>query len=90
MPVVALDGLNGEAKLSGHLGKEMEDRGEHLRLSAQRKSPRIMREIINHHQIVLVTRNTEYRGCPQITVYKIKQAICMRSGGRKRKFNMMP
>ena len=54
-PVVTLDGLNGEVKPSGHPGKEVEGR-EGLRLGAQRKSPRIMREIINHHQIVFITR----------------------------------
>ena len=34
MPVVALDGLNGEAELSGHPGKEVEEGGEGLRLDA--------------------------------------------------------
>ena len=47
--VVTLDGLNGEAELSGHPGKEVEEGGKCLRLGAQRKSPRVMREIINHH-----------------------------------------
>jgi len=89
-PVVTLDGLNGEAELSGHLGKKVGQRGERLRFEAQRKSPRIMREIIQHHQIVLIARNAEYRRCPQITVYKIKQAICMGRRGRKGKSNMMP
>ena len=40
-PVVTLDGLNGEAELSGHPGKEVEG-GEGLRLCAQRKSPRVV------------------------------------------------
>ena len=40
-PVVALDGLNGEAELSGHLGKKVEG-GEGLRLGAQRESPRVV------------------------------------------------
>ena len=30
-PVVTLDGLNGEAELSGHPGKEVEEGGECLR-----------------------------------------------------------
>ena len=55
-PVVTLDGLNGEAELSGHPGKEVEEGGKSLRLGAQRKSPSVMREIINHHQIVFITR----------------------------------
>ena len=47
-PVVTLDGLNSEAELSGHPGKEVEEGGEGLRLSAQRESPRVMRKIINN------------------------------------------
>ena len=39
-PVVVLDGLNGEAELSGHPGKEVEEGGEGLRLGAQRESLR--------------------------------------------------
>ena len=38
-PVVTLDGLNGEAELSGHPGKEVEG-GEGLKLGAQGKSPK--------------------------------------------------
>ena len=41
-PVVTLDGLNGEAELSGHPGKEAEEGGEDLRLGAQRESPRLV------------------------------------------------
>ena len=88
-PVVTLDGLNGEAELSGHLGKEVEEGGKDLRLGAQRKSPRVVREIINHHQIVFITRNTEYRRGPQVTVNKIKGMRRMRRRRRrKRKSNM--
>ena len=63
-PVVTLDDFNGEAELSGHLDKEVEEGGKVLRLGAQRKSPRVMREIINHHQIVFITRNAGYRRSP--------------------------
>ncbi|WVZ59749.1 hypothetical protein U9M48_009852 [Paspalum notatum var. saurae] len=70
------------------IGKEVRDRGERLRLGAQREGLRIMREIIQHHQIVLVTRNAEYRRGPQVTVNKIKDMSRMRS--RKMKSNMMP
>ena len=41
MPVVTLDGLNGEAKLNRHLGKEVEG-GEGLRLGAQSESPKVV------------------------------------------------
>jgi hypothetical protein len=84
-PVVALDGLNGEAKLSGHPGKEVKKGREGVRLSTQRESPGAVREIINDHQIILITRNVEYRGSPHITVDKIKS---MRRRRRKRKPNM--
>ena len=85
MSLVLLYGLNGEAELSGHLGKEVEEGGKGLRLGAQRKSPRVMRKIINNHQIIFITRHVEYKRCPQITVNKIKG---MRRRRRKRKSNM--
>ena len=87
LSLVLLYGLNGEAELSGHLGKEVEEGGEGLRLGAQRKSPRVMREIINHHQIVFITRNAGYKRSPQVTVNKIKGMRRMRRR-RKRKSNM--
>ena len=85
-PVVTLDGLNGEAELSRHPDKEVEG-GKSLRLGAQRKSPRVMREIINHHQIVFIIRNAGYRS-PQVIVNKIKGMRRMRRRGRKNKTNM--
>jgi hypothetical protein len=56
--VVTLDGLNGEAKMRGHPGKEVEEGGKCLRLGTQGESPRVVREIINHDYIVLASRNT--------------------------------
>ena len=55
--VVTLDGLDGETELSGHPSEEVEKCGKSIRLGTQGKSPRIMREIINHNKIVLVARN---------------------------------
>ena len=69
-PIVTLDGLNGEAKLSGHLGKEVEEGGKGLRLGAQRESPRVMGKIINNDQIIFIARHAEYRRCPQVTEEK--------------------
>jgi hypothetical protein len=86
-PVVTLDSL-GKAELSGHPGKEVQDGGKRLRLGAQRKSPRVMREIINHHEIEFTTKNAEYRRCPQITVNKIKGMRLRLGAQRKRKSNM--
>ena len=37
--VVTLDGLDGEAELSGDPGKEVEEGGKRVRLRTQRKSP---------------------------------------------------
>jgi hypothetical protein len=62
--IVTLDGLDGEAELCRHPRKEVEERGKRIRLRTERKSPRIMRKIINNHKIVLITRNTENRRCP--------------------------
>jgi hypothetical protein len=45
-PVVALDGLNGEAELSGHRGKEVKKGGEGVRLGTQREGLGVVREII--------------------------------------------
>ena len=85
--VVALDGLNSEAELSGHPGKEVEG-GKSLRLGTQRESPRVMREIIHHDQIIFIARHAEYRRCPQVTVNKIKSMCSMRIRRRKSKSNM--
>jgi hypothetical protein len=62
--IVTLDGLDGEAELCGHPSEEVQERGESIRLRTQGKSPRIMRKIIDHHKIVLITRNTDHRRCP--------------------------
>ena len=62
--------------------KKVEEGGEGLRLGAQRKRPRVVREVIDHHQIVLITRKAKYRRGPQVTVNKIK---CMRRMRRRRK-----
>ena len=86
-PVVTLDGLNSEAELCGHPGKEVEEGGEGLRLGAQRESPRVMRKIINNDQVIFVARNAEYMRCPQVIVNKIKSTRSMRRR-RKRKSNM--
>jgi hypothetical protein len=85
--VVTLDGLHGEAELSGHPGKEVKEGGEGVGLGTQRESPRVVREIIDHDQVVLVARNTRDRRSPEIAVNKIKGMRRMRRR-RKRKTNM--
>jgi len=44
--VVALDGLDDDAELSTDMGEEVLQSGESVRLLAQRKSPQIMRAVI--------------------------------------------
>ena len=87
-PIITLDGLNGEAELSGHPGKEVDEGGEGLRLGAQRKRPRVVREIIDHHQILLIARKAKNMRGPQVTVNEIKCMRRMRRRRRKRESNM--
>jgi hypothetical protein len=51
-------------------------------LARKGKCPRVVREVIDHHQIVLITRKAKYRRGPQVTVNKVK---CMRRMRRRRK-----
>jgi hypothetical protein len=60
--------------------------GKGVKLGTQMESPGVVREVINDHQIILITRNVEYRRSPHITVDKIKSMRSMRR--RKRKPNM--
>jgi hypothetical protein len=62
--------------------------GKGVKLGTQMESPGVVREVINDHQIILITRNVEYRRSPHITVDKIKSMRSMRRGRRKRKSNM--
>jgi hypothetical protein len=64
MTIVTLDSLDGEAKLCGHPSEEVKKRGKSIKLRTQGKSPRIVRKIINHHKIVLISRDTDDRRCP--------------------------
>ena len=83
-PVVTLDGLNGESELSGHPGKEVGEHGECLGLGAQGKGPRVVREVVQHHQVVLVPRNAGHRRSPQVTVNDVKDVSCVGGGSRER------
>jgi hypothetical protein len=62
--IVTLDGLDGKAELSRHPGEKVEKSGKSIRLGTQGKSPRIMRELIDHHKIVFVARNADDRRSP--------------------------
>ena len=52
------------------------------------KRPRVVREIIDHHQIVLIGRKAKNRRDPQVIVNKLKCMCRMRRRRRKKKPNM--
>jgi hypothetical protein len=47
--IVALDIPVGTTKLRGHISEKVTERGEHVRLMAHRKGPRIMSTIIKNN-----------------------------------------
>jgi hypothetical protein len=51
--------------------------GKRLGLGPQGKSPGIMGEIIDHHQVVLIARHAENRRGPQVAMNKIKDTSGM-------------
>jgi hypothetical protein len=79
--IIALDALDGAAKLRGHKGREMGEGGEGVRLLAQRKSP-LVGAVIEDDQVILVTRDTRNRGGPKVTVYEVK-GLHSSGGARK-------
>jgi hypothetical protein len=70
--IIALDALDGAAKLRRHKGKEVGEGGEGVRLLAQRKGPRVVGAVIEDDQVILVTRDTWNRGDSKVTVYEGK------------------
>jgi hypothetical protein len=70
--IITLDALDGVAKLYGHKGKEVGGGGEGVRLLAQWKRPWVMGVVIDDDQVILVTRDTQNRGGPKVTVYEVK------------------
>ena len=70
--IVALDGLDGGAKLCGNISKEIRQSCNCVILEAQRKCPHVVRAITKNDQVVFKTRYTRNRRGPQITMYEIK------------------
>jgi hypothetical protein len=70
--IVALGIPVGTTKLRGHISEKVRERGEHVRLMAHRKGPRIMSTIIKNNQIILISRHTRYRRSPKIAMDQIK------------------
>lgn len=59
-----------------------------LRLSDERKCPQKICIIVKKEHIILITKRTRNRGCPQITVNNIKRHSTMRIGRKERQFNL--
>jgi hypothetical protein len=66
--IVTLQSTDRTTKLSGYPGEEMCEGGECVRLQLKWESPEKMGKIIQNHQIVFITRKTEYMGGPKIIV----------------------
>jgi hypothetical protein len=66
--VVTLQGMDRTVKLGGDPGEEVCEGGERVGLQSKRKSPKKMGKVIENHQIVFITRKTEYRRGPEITM----------------------
>jgi hypothetical protein len=86
--IIALDAPDGAAKLHGHKGKEVGEGGERVGLLAQRKSPGVGGAVIEDDQVILETKDTQNRGGPKVTVYKVKGLNGSSRGARKGQPNM--
>jgi hypothetical protein len=62
----------------------MREGGKGVRLTMEGKSPEVVREVIQDHQIVLVTGEAQYRGGPKVTVDEIKGASGAKRGRGER------
>jgi hypothetical protein len=71
--IIALDALDGAAKLRGHNGKEVGEGGEGVGLLAQRKCPQVVGVVIEDDQVILLTRDTQNK--------EVQRSQCMRSKG---------
>jgi len=72
--IVTLYTLYSNTKLCAHISKKVRQGGKSVRLEAQRKGPKIVGEIIKHHKIIFMTRNTSDWGRPKITMNQLKRA----------------
>jgi hypothetical protein len=76
--IVALQITDRATKLSGYPGEEVCEGGECVRLQPKRESPEKVGKIIQNHQIVFITKKTEYSGGPKITVNQVKSLLSSR------------
>jgi hypothetical protein len=73
--IVTLQSMDRATKLGGYPSEEVCEGGECVRLQPKRESPEKMGKINQNHQIVFITRETEYRGGPNITVNQVKSLL---------------
>jgi hypothetical protein len=78
--VVTLQGTDWAVKLGGDPGEEVCEGSERVRLQSKRESPKKMRKIIQNDQIVFITRKTEYKRGPEITMNQVKSLLSPRIG----------
>jgi hypothetical protein len=81
--IIALNALDGVAKLHGHKGEEVGEGGEGVGLLAQRKGPRVVGAVIVDDHVILITRDTQNMGGPEVTLYEVKGSNDPRRGARK-------
>jgi hypothetical protein len=86
--IVALQGTNRLTELGGYLGEEVCESGEYVKLHPKRESPKKMEKIIQNHQIVFISRKTQYRGGPEITMNQVKSLLSPRRRGSKWEMSM--
>jgi hypothetical protein len=75
--IVTLQGTDRAMKLGGYPGEVCEG-GECVRLQPKRKSPNEMGKVIQNHQVVFISRKTEYRGGLEITMNQVKSLLSPR------------
>jgi hypothetical protein len=80
--IVTLQSTDRATKLSAYPGEEVCEGGECVRLQPKREGPEKMGKIIQNHQIVFITRKTEYKGGPKITVNQVKSLLSPRGSSK--------
>ena len=66
--IVGLHGYDGEVELGAGIGNKVNDYVGRVRLRPERKSPHVMRVVIDDNEIVFKTRIAKNGRCPQITM----------------------
>jgi hypothetical protein len=73
--IIALHGADRATELGGDPGEEVCESGECVGLQPKRKSSEKMGKVIQNHQVVFISRKTEYRGGPEITMNHAKSLL---------------